>query len=280
MSSIKELIQVSQGMPASDGAGVKLTRLIGTPEIDMLDPFLMLDAFESDQAQDYIAGFPPHPHRGFETVTYMLAGKMRHKDSVGNEGVIEANGVQWMTAGKGIVHSEMPEQESGLMQGFQLWVNLPKSEKMTNPAYQEFPADQIQTEAGNQGQEIRVIAGRTNLGTKGVVNNNFVSPTYMDISLPASTDFSQQLQSGENTFIYVIEGTIKIGEQQRRLTAKQLGILSAGEMVKIAAEHSSRLLLISGQPLNEPVAKGGPFVMNTHQEVMQAFEDYQNNQFL
>lgn len=277
---VKELRQITHGMPASDGAGVKLTRLIGHHEIDMLDPFLMLDSFESDQAQDYLAGFPPHPHRGFETVTYMLAGKMRHKDSAGNEGLIKPNGVQWMTAGKGIVHSEMPEQESGLMQGFQLWVNLPSSEKMTEPKYQEFPEENIRTEVRSQGQEISVIAGKTDLGTQGVVHNSFVHPTYLDIKLPSTTSFSQTLNASDNTFIYVIDGCINLGEQKRRLTAKQLGILTQGELVKVTAEKPSRLLLVSGMPLNEPVAKGGPFVMNTHQEVMQAFEDYQNNQFI
>ncbi|NMP30081.1 pirin family protein [Thalassotalea sp. M1531] len=280
MARIKELRQITNGMPASDGAGVKLTRLIGTPDINILDPFLMLDSFESDQAQDYIAGFPPHPHRGFETVTYMLAGKMRHKDSAGNEGVIEKNGVQWMTAGKGIIHSEMPEQESGLMQGFQLWINLPASHKMSAPAYQDFPATKIATEQGAQGQLNRVVAGVTDNGTKGAVQNNFVKPTYMDISLPQGTEFTQSLSALDNSFIYVIDGEISIGMKKRTLVAKQLGVLTQGDAVSLNAVKESRILLLSAQPLNEPVAKGGPFVMNTQQEVLQAFKDYENGRFV
>lgn len=182
--SNRELISVYKGMATSDGAGVKLTRIIGSPRLNMLDPFLLLDCFESDQAQDYIGGFPEHPHRGFETVTYLLNGRMRHKDNAGNEGVIEPGGVQWMTAGRGITHSEMPEQENGLLQGFQLWVNLPRAEKMTAPHYQEFNASAIAVEALADGGQVRVIAGKTDLGTTGPVVNNYVSPIYMDVTLP------------------------------------------------------------------------------------------------
>jgi redox-sensitive bicupin YhaK (pirin superfamily) len=246
----------------------------------MLDPYLLLDSFESDKPNDYIGGFPDHPHRGFETVTYMLAGKMRHKDNAGNEGVISATGVQWMTAGKGIIHSEMPEQESGLLKGFQLWVNLPKTHKMTQPAYQEFPANKLAMEYGDDGKELRVISGTTNKGTEGPVVNTHVKPTYMDVYLPSGATFEQSLPLNDNAFIFVIEGSVSIGEQGQQLAQNHLGILSTGDVVTItAAAQGSKFLLISGKPLNEDVARGGPFVMNTQAEVMQAFRDFQNNKF-
>lgn len=276
---IRELTSITSGLPTTDGDGVKMTRLIGTPELNMLDPFLLLDAFESDQPQDYIGGFPSHPHRGFETVTYLLAGRMRHKDSAGHEGVIEAGGVQWMTAAKGIVHSEMPEQENGLLQGFQLWLNLPKSEKMNDPAYQEFSVNDIPVDRLENGSEIRVISGQTNQGTKGPVINNYVNPIYMDITLPAGQQFEQTLNSSDNAFIYVIEGLLSVGELQKTMTNREMGILGNGDQVSVTAKETSRFLLIAAQPLNEPVARGGPFVMNTKAEVLQAFEDFQNNRF-
>ena len=279
-TTTRELVRTTPGIPATDGAGVEMTRIIGTPELDMLDPFLLLDSFESDQPQDYIGGFPDHPHRGFETVTYLLEGRMRHKDSAGNEGVIEANGVQWMTAGRGIVHSEMPEQEDGLLMGFQLWVNLPKADKMTEPAYQGFSVAEIPVERRENGALVRVITGRTDAGTVGPVVNNFVKPTYLDVTLPAGELFEQSLQESDNAFIFVIKGEVNVGEQARLLGKRRLGILSGGERVAITAGNSdSRFLLVAGQPLNEPVARGGPFVMNTQQEVLQAFEDFRNNRF-
>ena len=279
-TTTRELVRTTPGIPATDGAGVEMTRIIGTPELDMLDPFLLLDSFESDQPQDYIGGFPDHPHRGFETVTYLLEGSMRHKDSAGNEGVIEANGVQWMTAGRGIVHSEMPEQEDGLLMGFQLWVNLPKADKMTEPAYQGFSVAEIPVERRENGALVRVITGRTDAGTVGPVVNNFVKPTYLDVTLPAGELFEQSLQESDNAFIFVIKGDVNVGEQARLLGKRRLGILSSGERVAITAGNSdSRFLLAAGQPLNEPVARGGPFVMNTQQEVLQAFEDFRNNRF-
>ena len=278
-TKIRELQTSTSGIPATDGDGVKMTRLIGTPELNMLDPFLLLDAFESDQPEDYIGGFPSHPHRGFETVTYLLAGRMRHKDSAGHEGVIEAGGVQWMTAAKGIVHSEMPEQENGLLQGFQLWLNLPKSEKMNDPAYQEFSVNDIPVDRLENGSEIRVISGQTNQGTKGPVINNYVNPMYMDITLPAGQQFEQTLNSSDNAFIYVIEGLLSVCELQKTITNRDMGILGDGDQVNVTAKETSRFLLISAQPLNEPVARGGPFVMNTKAEVLQAFEDFKNNRF-
>jgi len=276
--TIRELTSILQGQLGSDGDGVKLTRFIGNQDLNMLDPFLLLDLFESDQPNDYIGGFPSHPHRGFETVTYMLAGKMRHKDSAGNEGVISANGVQWMTAGKGVIHSEMPEQESGLLKGFQLWVNLPKTHKMTEPAYQEFPANKLAMEYGDDGSQIRVISGTTNKGTTGPVINTHVNPTYMDVHLPAGTSFEQSLPAGDNAFIFVIEGAISLGNKGQQLHQNQLGILSEGDLVTIKATNKKAIfLLISGNPLNEAVARGGPFVMNTKAEIMQAYRDFQNN---
>jgi redox-sensitive bicupin YhaK (pirin superfamily) len=278
-NSIRELVATTPGMPATDGDGVRMTRVIGTQELNMLDPFLLLDAFESDQPQDYIGGFPSHPHRGFETVTYLLAGRMRHKDNAGNEGVIEPGGVQWMTAGRGIVHSEMPEQENGLLMGFQLWVNLPASAKMSEPGYQEFPPSRTPLERRDDGSEVRVIAGITSGGTVGAVKNEFVRPTYLDVSLPQGRKFEQPVDAGDNTFLFVIEGELEVGESGAGLGKKMLGILAGGNLVRVRAASAARFLLVSAQPLNEPVARGGPFVMNTKAEILQAFEDYKHNRF-
>lgn len=277
---IRELQRITSGLPVSDGDGVKMTRVIGTPELNMLDPFLLLDAFESDQAQDYIGGFPDHPHRGFETVTYLLAGRMRHKDSVGHEGVIEAGGVQWMTAGKGIIHSEMPEQENGLLQGFQLWINLPASEKMKPPAYQEFPVNKIAVEHLFNGGEVRVIAGSTDNGTTGPVVNRFVKPVYLDVSLPEGKVFQQTVDASDNVFIFVISGELLVGNSIQSINHRQMGALGKGNRVSVTAQQETRLLLVAAQPLNEPVARGGPFVMNTKAEVLQAFEDFKQNKFI
>ncbi|MBU2864646.1 pirin family protein [Reinekea forsetii] len=271
---------LSRGLPATDGDGVKLTRIIGTPTLDMLDPFLLLDVFESDQPQDYIGGFPTHPHRGFETVTYLLAGNMRHKDSAGNEGVITPGGVQWMTAGRGIEHSEMPEQVEGLMKGFQLWVNLPSHAKMVSPSYQEFPPEQVAVEQHESGSSIRVISGTTNNGTTGPVVNEFVRPNYMDVQLVAGDVFEQRLQHTDNAFIYMVAGQGQLEGSEPMIEEGMLAVLSAGDTVRMKAQSNSRFLFISGAPLNEPVARGGPFVMNTKAEVLQAFADYQNGQFL
>jgi hypothetical protein len=276
----RELIAATGGQATTDGDGVKMTRIIGTQELNMLDPFLLLDAFESDRPQDYIGGFPSHPHRGFETVTYLLAGRMRHKDSAGNEGVIEPGGVQWMTAGRGIVHSEMPEQEDGLLMGFQLWVNLPARAKMSEPGYQEFPPSETPLEQREDGTQIRVISGVTSRGTAGAVKNDYVNPTYMDISLPAGSTFEQAVGADDNTFLFVIDGELEVGGQGANLGRRMLGILDEGAVVRVTApSQSTRFLLVSGQPLNEPVARGGPFVMNTKDEIMQAFDDYKHNRF-
>jgi redox-sensitive bicupin YhaK (pirin superfamily) len=282
------LVQQFSGIETADGDGVKLTRIIGSPYLNMLDPFLLLDCFESDDANDYIGGFPTHPHRGFETVTYLLNGRMRHKDSAGHEGVVEPGGVQWMTAAKGILHSEMPEQEEGLMKGFQLWVNLPASAKMSEPTYQEYPPELTPLERRDDGTEIRVIAGQTNQGTVGPVVNEYTYPTYLDVSLPANTTFEQRLSAQHNAFVYVIDGHISVLDtegdsaeiQTDTLKAKKLGVLAKGDQVLVrSGDTGARCLLIAGQPLNEPVARGGPFMMNTKAEVLQAFTDFNRGNF-
>lgn len=279
MKAIREIDQVFPGVPASDGAGVQLTRVIGSPYLNRLDPFLLLDAFGSDKPQDYIAGFPPHPHRGFETVTYMLAGKMRHQDSAGNSGVIESGGVQWMTAGKGIVHSEMPEQEQGLLSGFQLWVNLPAEHKMTEPKYQEKTADEIAVEQYDEKTKVKVIAGTTMAGTEGVINNRFVDPIYFDIEQQQGGIFTQQVPVGHNAFIYVYQGIVNIAGSTQTIEQGQLVVLKDGDSVTVSSVNDSRYLLVAGKPLNEPIARGGPFVMNTREEINQAFADYQSGNF-
>ncbi len=280
-NNTRQLQQIYQGMPASDGAGVKLTRIIGQPQLKNLDPFLMLDAFGTDEPMDYIGGFPPHPHRGFETVTYLLAGKMRHADNQGNEGVIEAGGVQWMTAGRGIIHSEMPEQEEGLLMGFQLWVNLPAKAKMTPPAYQEHPPESIPEEVWPDGTRIKVIAGQTQIGTKGIIKNDYVDPTYLDVQLVKDSQFIQPLEHDETAFVYLHEGQIEIGgSNPRALNAGQLGVLGTGDVVEIRSiSDQSRFILVAGRPLNEPIVQRGPFVMNTQEEIMQAIHDYQEGRF-
>ena len=276
----RSLVAQTPGQPATDGDGVRMTRIIGTQTLNMLDPFLLLDCFESDQPRDYIGGFPSHPHRGFETVTYLLAGRMRHKDNAGNEGVIEPGGVQWMTAGKGIIHSEMPEQEDGLLKGFQLWVNLPAHAKMTEPGYQEFSPADTPLELRDDGTEIRVIAGTTDQGTVGAVHNDFVKPTYMDVSLPAGQTFHQTVSPDDTAFLYVVEGELDPGGADHRLEERMLGVLGPGDRISVTAGASdARFLLVAGQPLNEPVARGGPFVMNTREEIMQAFDDFKHNRF-
>jgi redox-sensitive bicupin YhaK (pirin superfamily) len=279
MNKFREINQIVNGMPSSDGDGVQLTRIIGSPSLNFLDPFLLLDAFGSDKPQDYIGGFPPHPHRGFETVTYMMAGKMRHKDNAGNEGVIESGGVQWMSAGKGIIHSEMPEQEQGLLSGFQLWVNLPAEHKMMEPNYQEHSADEIPVESRDDGIQIKVVAGKTSLGTQGVINNPFVDPTYWDVELPSGTSFDEVLPADHNGFVYLIEGEVAIGTQQTKLKKGQLAVLSHGERLSITTNQTSRFLLVAGKPINEPIERAGPFVMNTKAEIQQAFHDYQSGKF-
>jgi len=274
------IAQIINGLPATDGAGVELTRVIGQPALPMLDPFLLLDVFRSDDPQDYIAGFPPHPHRGFETVTYLLEGKMRHKDNAGHEGVIESGGIQWMTAAKGIIHSEMPEQENGLLEGFQLWVNLPASHKMSEPAYQEFASDAVPREMREGGVEVRVITGTTSNGTQGPVSQPLTDPLYLDVKLPAGMSFSETITPAYNAFVYVIQGPLTIGDSQTLLSRDQLAVLNPADEVTVTAQPEAvRFLLLVGKPLKEPVERGGPFVMNTREEIDQAFSDYRAGKF-
>jgi hypothetical protein len=268
-----------RGVPVSDGAGVKLNRLIGTPQLDQVDPFLLLDEFRSDEAADYIAGFPEHPHRGFETVTYMLAGRMRHGDNKGHSGRLDAGSVQWMTAGRGIVHSEMPEQENGLMWGFQLWVNLPAKDKMSAPRYQEIPPAAIPSVTLPGGVGAKVIAG-TAAGVTGPINGIATEPTMLDISLPAAGRFALALPPAHTVFLYPFMGEITVAESPDRLAHGNLAVLGAGDAVRIAAAGGpARVLLVAGRPLHEPVARYGPFVMNTPQEIRQAAIDYQAGRF-
>lgn len=273
----RQVMGIVPGMDAQDGAGVKLKRSLGGPRLEHFDPFLLLDEFRSDQAGDYIAGFPDHPHRGFETVTYMLAGKMRHRDNQGNSGLLESGGAQWMTAGRGIVHSEMPEQEDGLMWGFQLWVNLPSSSKMNAPRYQDIdPADIPEADLPDGGT-VRVVAG-TAAGVTGPVSDIAVKPLYLDVTLPAGASFEQLLPADHNAFVYVFGGELTIGETTAGLS--DMVLLTSGEAVKAeAGAKGARFLLIAGEPIGEPVARYGPFVMNTRDEIMQAFKDYQSGKF-
>ena len=273
----RELVYSTRGTVASDGDGVRLTRLIGGPDLPLLDPFLLLDCFGSDEPLDYIGGFPDHPHRGFETVTYMLAGRMRHRDSTGNEGVIGPGDVQWMTAGRGLVHSEMPEQEEGLMKGFQLWVNLPAADKMTAPQYRGFPAESIPLEETGTGVGIKVISGETNHGTVGPVVITTVTPLFFDVRLAPGCAFSQSVAATHSGFLYVIEGSIRVGENELALDEGFLGVMGPGEQVSVSAgEVPARFLLVAGREIGEPVARYGPFVMNTREEILQAIHDFQN----
>ncbi len=279
MTRPRPVARLARGMPASDGAGVKLNRVIGTPQLGDVDPFLMLDEFRSDDAADYIAGFPDHPHRGFETVTYMLAGRMRHGDNKGHTGRLEAGSVQWMTAGRGIVHSEMPEQENGLMQGFQLWVNLPAKDKMTEPRYQEIPPQDIPVTALPGGVTVKVIAGTVG-DTTGPINGIATDPILLDLALPAGGRMTLPLPRGHNAFLYVFEGEAAVGEAATRLGRGSIAVLGEGDGVLLAAPSgAARVLLAAGRPLNEPVARYGPFVMNTPDQIRQAILDFQAGRF-
>jgi redox-sensitive bicupin YhaK (pirin superfamily) len=282
-TAFREVVRIVRGRPTSDGAGVKLTRVIGQPSLDMLDPFLMLDEFRSDASGDYIAGFPEHPHRGFETVTYMLAGRMRHGDNQGNSGLLTAGSVQWMTAGRGIVHSEMPEQEAGLMQGFQLWVNLPAKDKMTAPRYQDIAPERVPEVDLAPGAKARVLVGEQ-AGVRGPVENIATDPLYLDLHLDAGAQADIDVPAGHNAFVYVYEGQAKIGSgASSDLLRGDLGVLDRHDQhakVHIATDQAAaRLILVAGRPLNEPVAKYGPFVMNTQQQIVQAVEDFRAGRF-
>ena len=275
LTSPRQVEHLVAGQATSDGAGVKLTRVLTQNLQHRLDPFLMLDAFGSDNPGDYIAGFPDHPHRGFETVTYMIAGRMRHRDSAGNEGLLTNGGVQWMTAGRGVIHSELPEQEEGVMEGFQLWLNLPAKSKMMAPGYRDIPAGDIPL-AQLAGATVRVIAGASH-GVSGAVQREDTEPIYLDLHLDADAQVTLPLPASHNAFVYVYRGALSIGETA--VPVQRMAILSNGPgsdgVVLQAGAQATRALLIAGRPLKEPIAQYGPFVMNTRDELMQAVQDFQ-----
>jgi len=275
--NFRPIAQRLRGQATSDGAGVSLTRVIGTRQLSDLDPFLQLDEFGSDRPGDYIAGFPSHPHRGFETVTYMLDGRMRHKDNHGNEGLLTPGSVQWMTAGRGIVHSEMPEQEQGLMRGFQLWVNLPARDKMGTPKYQEFAPERIPEATPAAGVSVKVIAGRIG-DIHGPVQQPATDPVYLDVSLAAGALFEHAIPSGHNAFAYVYEGEISV--DSARAGKGELLVFGNGDAVRFSGLGAqSRFILVAGKPIGEPIVRHGPFVMNTQSEIVQAIHDYQAGRF-
>ncbi|MBI2753152.1 MAG: pirin family protein [Betaproteobacteria bacterium] len=264
------------GQATSDGAGVKLTRVLSQNLQHRLDPFLMLDAFGSDNPNDYLAGFPDHPHRGFETVTYMIAGRMRHEDSAGHVGLLENGGVQWMTAGKGVIHSEIPQQEQGVMEGFQLWLNLPGRDKMQDPWYRDFTAADLPKRVTEQGVAVTVIAGASH-GVAGAVTRDATQPLYLDLHLPAGSRFEQPLPAGHNAFVYVYRGEVAIAG--KAVPVQRMAILAntrEADGVVIEASADAKLLLIAGKPLKEPIVQYGPFVMNSQQEIYQALNDFRD----
>ena len=277
MKSI-EVKKVIEPISASDGAGVKLKRSIGV-EPNYFDPFLMLDEFGSENSEDYIAGFPPHPHRGIETVTYMLAGDFEHKDSTGGQGRMTAGDVQWMKTGSGIIHSEMPAMKEGKLHGFQLWINMPASMKMDKPEYHYIDADKMSVHKDSDKQ-IKVIAGKFQKA-EGPIKKHNVEPVYFDVELKEDKEFNFKIPSSHNSFIYLIEGEIKIGEKKHdKVKDSTLILLTNGEKLKVTALTKAKFLLISGKPIGEQIARGGPFVMNTKQEILQAIDDYHNGNFV
>lgn len=276
---VREVERVVRGQATRDGAGVSLTRVLGGPELPMLDPFLMLDEFQSDDPNDYIAGFPDHPHRGFETVTYMLHGAMEHRDSVGNHGRLGPGSAQWMTAGRGIIHSEMPKQERGLMWGYQLWVNLPKKSKWRAPRYQDI-APSLIPEREVEGARLRVVAGSAG-GAKGPVEGIDVEPLFFDLALPKGARFAHDVPADHSAFLYVVSGALRVGTTRREVRQSELAVLSAGDRVEVHCDAAEgRGLLLAARPLGEPVARRGPFVMNTQDELRQAFDDYRSGRLV
>jgi len=274
----RSLQTVIPSTATSDGAGVKLRRSIGSRQGAWLDPFLMLDEFFSDNPADYLAGFPSHPHRGFETVTYMLDGHMLHEDHLGNRGDLQPGSVQWMTAGRGVIHSEMPQQAEGRMRGFQLWINLPASEKMKPASYRDIAPSEIPGVELAQGGRVKIIAGAIDIdGTRhvGPIHGLSTDPTYIDVSLPAGASFEQSIDSGYTVFVYPYEGSLQVGE--KNLATQTVGVLGGGDRVSVsAAAEPARFILLAGKPLREPIVQYGPFVMNTRQEIEQAVRDYQS----
>lgn len=273
--SIKKILEP---VPATDGAGVKLKRAIGTPELDYLDPFLMLDEFGSDNAEDYIAGFPPHPHRGIETVTYMLKGEFEHQDSTGAKGNMTSGDVQWMKTGRGIIHSEMPAMSEGKLQGFQLWINMPAELKKNKPEYIYIDSKQMQTYK-DIDKKITIIAGKFK-DVEGPISKHNVEPIYFDVELKEGKEFNFELSSTHNSFIYLVEGSIKIGDQAHAsIQNSKIIILNKENNLKVLGLKNSKFLLISGKPIGEPIVRGGPFVMNTQAEIKEAIQDFHNGTF-
>ncbi|WP_374404550.1 pirin family protein [Niveibacterium sp.] len=269
------------GVPTSDGAGVKLTRVLTQPLQRRLDPFLMLDAFGSESASDYIAGFPPHPHRGFETITYMLTGRMRHRDSAGHEGLVEDGGVQWMSAARGVIHSEMPEQNEGRMEGFQLWLNLPGAHKMDAPWYRDIPGAAIPEFVDAGGATVRVIAGESH-GVAGAMQRPDTEPLYLDVHLPAGSRFAQRIPAGHNAFVYVYRGEVALGAEQDGVAERRMAILAndpEADGVVVQACRDARLIIVAGKPLGEPIVQYGPFVMNTREEIEATLREFRDGSF-
>ena len=279
MTQLRKVLSIHSGQPASDGAGVKLTRVFGGQGVERFDPFLMLDEFGSQNPDDYIAGFPPHPHRGFETVTYMLEGRMRHEDHLGNVGLLHSGGVQWMTAAKGIIHSEMPEQEEGVMRGFQLWLNLPGRHKLDPAAYRDIQPQDIPRLTTTGGVEVVVIAGRFDDGQHqqaGAVERPHTEPQYFDLRLPAGASVSPRLPAGHRALLYVYEGALELPGHPQSVASGKLVRLSDDGELQLSSLHGARVLLIAGKPLAEPVVQYGPFVMNTREEIEQAMRDFRD----
>ncbi len=278
MSEI-EIKKIVEPVETSDGAGVKLKRSIGTSAINYLDPFLLLDEFGSENKDDYMAGFPPHPHRGIETVTYMLEGKFEHKDSTGAKGIMSSGDVQWMKTGGGIIHSEMPAMSDGKLHGFQLWVNMPAKLKMSKPEYIYLDAKQMKVYKDEE-KKIKIIAGKFK-NYEGPIKGHNVGPIYFDIELREENEFKFDLPLNHNSFIYLVEGSIKIGKNEhQKIDGSSLIVLKKGKNLNVKALRRSKFLLIAGKPIGETIARGGPFVMNTKQEILQAMEDYNNGNFI
>lgn len=280
MSQFRKVLSIQAGQPASDGAGVKLTRVFGGQGVEQFDPFLMLDEFGSDKPDDYIAGFPPHPHRGFETVTYMLEGRMRHEDHMGNVGLLQGGGVQWMTAARGVIHSEMPEQEEGVMRGFQLWLNLPGKTKLSDASYQDIQPENIPRLTTSNGVEVVVIAGQFDDGQvqqAGAVQRPDTEPQYFDFHMPAGSSISPRVPDGHRVLLYVYEGSLEVAGQPQTVSTSRMVRLSDEGELQLNTANGARVLLIAGKPLREPIVQYGPFVMNTREEIEQALRDFRDD---
>lgn len=274
----RQLLRIIPALGTSDGAGVRIRRSLGQSQQARFDPFLMLDEFNSESSDDYIGGFPSHPHRGFETVTYMLEGHMLHEDHMGNQGNLRSGDVQWMTAGRGIIHSEMPQQDEGRMHGFQMWLNLPAAEKMKPAQYRDIPASDIPSVALENGGTVKVIAGEVEVDGKtvaGPIQGLSTEPRYWDVQLPAGASFEQAIAKGLNAFLYVFEGDLTVGEPARKVDNGTAGLLGDGDTLTLrAGDNGARALVLAGKPIKEPIAQYGPFVMNTSDEIEEAINDY------